>query len=332
MLGTPEFVAEHGREIELAQRRIAGRIRRTPTLRTDIDERLVLKAENLQLTGAFKVRGAFNAILRLRERQPRVDAVCTVSSGNHARAVAYAAKACGLHAVVIIPAGANPIKVAATRALGAEVVSDGVTFDNREEFAARVAGERGLVMVHPFDDWDVIHGQGTVALEVLDDCDDVEAIVAPVGGGGLLSGIALAARHRRAGVEVIGVEPESAADAAASLASGTRQRLPRTPTTLADGVKVLAIGERNFDVLVQRRLVDAIVTVSEREIGAAVEEIWRLGRLFVEPTAALPLAAYRAGKLPISNSGRVVLVLSGGNFDPAVVCEIFQRRETATFE
>ena len=313
------FVEEHGRAIEAAQQRIAGWVRRTPTLRTDIDDNLVLKPENLQITGSFKARGALNAVLSLRERDPSVRAVCSVSSGNHAQAVAYAARACGLGAVIVIPQGANPIKVAATRALGAEVISDGVTFDNREAFAAALAAERGLHMVHPFDDWDVIHGQGTIAVEVLDDCAGVDAIVAPVGGGGMLSGIALATRHRGAAARVIGVEPETADDAARSFAGGIHERLAATPVTIADGVKVLSIGERNFEVLVTRRLADAVVTVSDAELVAAVNEVWRRGHLCIEPTAALPLAAYRAGKLPVPESATVALVLSGGNFDPEVV-------------
>lgn len=317
-----DFLAEHGREIESASSRLSGVVRRTPVLRTDLDERLVLKPENLQLTGSFKVRGAFNAILRLRERRPDTRAVCTVSSGNHAQAVALAARACGLHAVVVIPEGANPAKVSATLELGAEVISEGVTFDNREEFAANLAAERALPVVHPFDDWDVIHGNGTAGLEVLEDCPDVGAIVAPIGGGGMLSGTALAARYRGASVSLIGVEPESADDSARSFSSGQREHLPYTPATLADGVKVLAMGERNFEVIVQRKLVDAIVTVSEGELRAAVRDLWRLARLCVEPTAALPLAAYRAGKIPFIGSRPIALVLTGGNYDAAVVADI----------
>jgi len=318
------FIAEHGRDIEAARQRIASRVRHTPALRTDIDERLILKAENLQVTGAFKVRGALNAVLRLHEREPDVQTVCTVSSGNHSQAVAYAARACGMHAVVVIPQGANPNKVAATLALGAEVISDGVTFDNREEFAARLAAERGLPMIHPFDDWDVIHGQATAALELLDDCPDVEMVIAPVGGGGLLSGTALASRYRGASVKLVGVEPESADDASRSLSTGTLQRLAATPATMADGVRVLSIGERNFEVLVERGFADAIVTVSERELQNAVEEIWRVGRLVVEPTAALPLAAFRSGRIPNPVSGRVALMLTGGNVDPAIVSSILE--------
>ena len=159
-------------------------------------------------------------------------------------------------------------------------------------------------------------------MEVLEDCSDIEAIVAPIGGGGLLAGIALATRHRAASVKVIGVEPDTADDAARSFTTGTRQQLSTTPATLADGVKSLAIGERNFEVLVERRLADAIVTVTEDGLRAAVGTLWHTGHLGVEPSAALPLAAFRAGKLPISTSGRVALVVSGGNFDPAIVRDI----------
>ncbi|MBV8194896.1 MAG: threonine/serine dehydratase [Candidatus Dormibacteraeota bacterium] len=327
MTGPPEesvdaFVAEHGAEIIAASQRIAGHVRRTPVLPTDIDPAVRLKPENLQVTGSFKVRGAFNAVLSLLERRPDVTTVCSVSSGNHAQAVACAARTCGIGAVIVIPEGANPIKVAATRAWGAEVVSQGVTFDNREAFTAELAAARGLPIVHPFDDWDVIHGQASAGLELLEDAPELDAIVTPVGGGGLLSGIALAVRHLGREVKMIGVEPESADDAARSFATGQHQRLATTPATMADGVKVLSIGDRNFDVLVRHHLADAIVTVSEDSIRSAVDEIWRRARLVVEPTAALPLAAYRAGRLPLTANATVGLVLTGGNVDPALVRDL----------
>jgi threonine dehydratase len=316
------FLSEHGAAIHQARERIAPWVRHTPSLLTDLDSHVVLKAESLRVTGSFKPRGAFNAILSLRQQRPETTAVCSVSSGNHAQAVAYAARMCGLGAVVVIPEGANPLKVSATKAWGAEVVSRGVTFDNREDVAAQLARERGIPMVHPFDDWSVIHGQGTIALELLDDCPDLAAIVAPVGGGGMLSGIALAVRHAGKDVAIIGVEPEVADDAARSMATRTHQRLDATPATLADGVKVLSIGERSFEVFVTRGLVDAVVTVSEAQLRDAVNEVWRTAHLFIEPTAALPLAAYRAGKVPPTGDGKVALVLSGGNADPTVVLQL----------
>lgn len=318
-----EFVATHGAAVAIAARRIERYVRRTPLLETDLGESLLIKAENLQVTGAFKARGAFNAVLRLREADSRLRGVIAVSSGNHAAAVANAAREVGVRCVVVIPAGANPAKVAATRALGAEVVSDGVTYENREEVVRRLADEQGLPLVHPFDDWDVIHGQGTAALEILDDCAAVSAVVVPVGGGGLASGTALAVRSRRPDVAVIGVEPELADDAARSFRTGTRQRLDATPATIADGVRVLSIGERSYEVIVERRLVDDIVTVTEAELREAVRLAWLRGRIVLEPTAALPLAAWLAGRVPAgTREAPVAMIASGGNVDPAVAASI----------
>lgn len=318
-----EYIAEHGVEITAACRRIHGRVRRTPLLETDLGPGLLIKAENLQVTGSFKARGAFNAMLSLLERDPAQHVVCTVSSGNHAQAVAYAARELGLRAVIVIPQGANPHKVAATRELGAEVVSDEVTFDNRERIARDLAARERFPLVHPFDDWDVIHGQGTAAREILDHSSEVAAIVVPVGGGGLLSGTALAVRNARPDVRVFGVEPEVADDAARSYRSGARQSLDRSPATIADGVKVLAIGERCFDVIVRRRLVDDVVTVSEAEIREATRLAWLRGHLLLEPTAALPIAAWMTGRVPRGTPAQpTAIIASGGNIDPAVVAEI----------
>jgi threonine dehydratase len=318
-----EFVAAHGAAVAEAAERIRGWVRRTPLLETDLGDPLLVKAENLQVTGAFKARGAFNAVLRLREADPSLPGVIAVSSGNHAAAVANAARAVGVPAVVVIPAGANPVKVAATLALGAEVVSDGVTYANRDEVVRRIAAERGLPLVHPFDDWDVIHGQGTAALEILEDRPDLSAIVVPVGGGGLLSGTALAVRSVRPHVRVIGVEPALADDAARSFRTGSRQRLDATPATIADGVRVLAIGDRGHEVIVERRLVDDVVTVGEEELRDAVRLAWLRGRVVLEPTAALPLAAWLAGRVPGgTREAPVAMIASGGNVDPAVVAGI----------
>ena len=315
------FVAEHAAAVRQAAERIRGRVRRTPLLQTDLGEALLVKAENLQVTGAFKARGAFNALLRLCAADPSLHGVVATSSGNHAQAVAYAARELGLRAVIVIPEGSNPLKVAATRELGAEVVSDGVNFGNREAVARQIAAEWGLPMVHPFDDWDVIHGQGTAALEVLEERPEVGAVVAPVGGGGLLSGTALALRGR--GVTVVGVEPEVADDAARSFRSGRRERLAATPDTIADGVRPLSLGEHGFEVIVTRRLVDDVVTVSEAELRAAVKLAWLRGRLLLEPTGALPLAAWLAGRVPAGTPERpTALIASGGNVDPRVVAEI----------
>jgi len=305
-----EFLGEHAAQVRAAATRIRSHVRRTPALRTDLDPDLRFKAECFQVTGSFKPRGAFNAVLSLLERGPRPKGFIAVSSGNHAQAVALAARTVGLPALILIPEDANPAKVAATRALGAEVMQDGITFANREQRLHEVIAERRLTLVHPFDDWDVIHGQGTAALELLEDEPALEVIATPVGGGGLLSGTALAAKSHAASVRVVGVEPEAADDAYRSWKAGSIQKLDHSPTTLADGVRTTAIGARNFEVMFGQGLVDEIVTVSEEEIASAVALAWTRLHLALEPTGALPLAAYASGKL---GRGRTGLVFTGGN-------------------
>lgn len=316
------FVERHADQVTQAAARIRGHVRRTPTLSTDLDPALRLKPECFQVTGSFKPRGAFNAVLSLVARGERPPGVIAVSSGNHAQALALAASSVGLQALILIPEDANPAKVAATRALGAEVIQDGITFANREQRLREVMAERGYVLVHPFDDWDVIHGQGTAARELLHDASDLEVVAAPVGGGGLLAGTALSAKHHRSTLKVIGVEPEAADDAFQTWRAGTIQTLPSSPSTLADGVRTTSVGKRNFEIMFEHGLVDEIVTVSEEEIGAAVEVAWSRLHLALEPTGGLPLAAYLAGKLP---RGRVGLVLSGGNANLQTVSRILSK-------
>lgn len=316
-----EYLARHLAEIRRAAERIAPYVRRTPLLATDLDGELRLKPESLQLTGAFKARGAFNAAFALREREAEVRGVATVSSGNHAQALALAARTAGLPAVIVIPADANPLKVAATRGYGAEVLQEGVTFANREEHLRRVAGERGLTVIHPYDNWDVIHGAGTAAAEAVADDPSIRTVVVPVGGGGLLSGTALAVKSRNPEIAVIGVEPAAADDAARTLETGQVQRLPESPTTLADGVRTVSVGTRTFEVMVTHRLVDGIVRVTEEEIAEATRAAWLELKLALEPTGALPLAAWLAQKLP-RRAGPTCLLFSGGNFNPDVVARI----------
>jgi threonine dehydratase len=304
------FTEQHAAQVRQAAERIRAFVRRTPTLTTDLDPDLRLKPECFQVTGSFKARGAFNAVLSLLAEDRRPTGVIAVSSGNHAQAVALAAAEVGLPALILIPEDANPAKVAATRALGAEVIQDGITFANREERLRQVMAERGMTLVHPFDDWNVIHGQGTAAMELLEDEPELEVLVTPVGGGGLLSGSAICAKHHNAGTKVIGVEPEQADDAYRTWKSGSIQTLAAAPATLADGVRTTAIGTRNFEVMFAQRLVDEIVTVTEDEIAAAVQVSWSRLHLALEPTGALPLAAHLARKLP---GGLTGLVLSGGN-------------------
>lgn len=313
------FVEEHAAQVRQAADRIRTYVRRTPVLTTDLDPALRLKPESFQVTGAFKPRGAFNAVLSMLERGTRPPGVIAVSSGNHAQGVALAAATVGLPALILIPEGSNPAKVAATRALGAEVIQDGITFTNREARMRELMAELGYVLVHPYDDWDVIHGAGTAVRELLEDEPDLEVIVTPIGGGGLLSGSAISAKSHNVSVKVIGVEPVAADDAYQSWKSGHIVSLPSSPTTMADGVRTVSIGKRNFEVMFTNRLVDEIVTVTEDEIANAVRVAWSRLHLALEPTGTLPLAAYLAGKLP---KGRTGLVFSGGNADLSTVATL----------
>jgi threonine dehydratase len=283
----------------------------------------MVKPESLQLTGSFKARGAFNAVLSLLEREPDVIGVVTHSSGNHGQALACAARAAGLPATIVVPDGVTPAKVAGIRSFGATVVSDGVTYDNRDAIADEIARSEELRLIHPFDDWDVMHGAGTIGLEILEDCPAPGAVVVPVGGGGQISGIALALSVLSPETAVIGVEPESGADAAASLRTGVLQSLDSDPVTIAEGVKSKSIGGRNFEVMVAGGLVRDIVTVSERELEDAVRVAWTRLKLAIEPTAALALAAYLTGRVPPGSPEHpTVIVLSGGNFDPAAIAAL----------
>jgi threo-3-hydroxy-L-aspartate ammonia-lyase len=313
------YAEQHATLVGQAADRIRTHVRRTPVLTTDLDADLRLKPESFQVTGAFKPRGAFNAVLSMLERGTRPPGVIAVSSGNHAQGVALAAATVGLPALILIPEGANPAKVAATRALGADVIQEGITFANREQRMRELMDELGYVLVHPFDDWDVIHGAGTVVRELLEDEPDLEVIATPVGGGGLLSGSAISAKSHSSTIKVIGVEPAAADDAYQSWKSGRIVTLPTSPTTLADGVRTVAIGKRNFEVMFENHLVDEIVTVTEDEIANAVNLAWSRLHLALEPTGTLPLAAYLSGKLP---KGRTGLVFSGGNADLETVATL----------
>jgi threonine dehydratase len=313
------YVEEHAAQVRRAAERIRGHVRRTPSLGTELDPQLRLKAECFQVTGSFKPRGAFNAILTLVEGGRRPKGVVAVSSGNHAQAVALAARTVGVPALILIPEDANPAKVAATRALGAEVIQEGINFANRERRLREVMADRELTLVHPFDDWEVIHGQGTAALELLNDSPQLRTVVAPLGGGGLLSGTAIAAKSHDPSIKVIGVEPAAADDAYRSWKAGSIQTMASAPTTLADGVRTTAIGQRTFEVMFGNGLVDEVVTVTEDEIAAAVRLAWTRLRLALEPTGALPLAAFLAGRVPRGPAG---FILSGGNSNFETVAKL----------
>ncbi|MFD1148843.1 threonine ammonia-lyase [Saccharothrix hoggarensis] len=299
-------------DIQAAADLVKDAVVRTPLLR--FDDGLWLKPEVLQPVGAFKIRGAYHALARLPE-DVRARGVVAHSSGNHAQAVAYAAKLFGVPAVIVVPDTTPRVKVVATRSHGAEVVE--VPMTERESRARELADERGATLIPPFDHPDVIAGQGTIGLEVVADLPDVETVLVPVSGGGLISGVATAVKALSPSTRVVGVEPELAGDAAESLRAGALvQWSPEDRArTVADGLRSEP-SELTFAHM--RAYVDDIVTVSEEEIGAAIGRAARQARLVVEPSGAVALAAYLARPTGWAASGRTVAVLSGGNVDPEV--------------
>jgi threonine dehydratase len=281
-------------------------------------ERRFLKAESLQPIGAFKIRGAYVAVSSLSADE-RARGVITYSSGNHAQGVARAARLLGAPAVVVMPSDAPAIKQERVAADGAEVVIVGTASDERQAVAERIAAERGLAIIPPYDDDRIIAGQGTVGLEIVESLPDVAAVLVPIGGGGLASGVAAAVRALAPGARVIGVEPELAADARESLAVGriVRWSAEDVSRTIADGTRTQALGVRTFAHLAA--LLDSIVTVSEAQIAAAVRLAAEESRLVVEPSGALTVAAlaFRSAEAGLVGlDGPIVAVVSGGNLDP----------------
>ena len=312
-------------DLEAARARIADAVVRTPVWRSDeLDAELgcavFLKCEPLQRTGSFKLRGATNAI---RALPPGSRGVVAVSSGNHAQAVAYAGRSAGLPVTVVMNADANPAKRAATLAYGATIVSDGVDPTNREEITRDLAESEGLALVHPFDDWNVISGQGTATLELLEEVPGLDAVITPVGGGGLLSGAALACRLASPSTRAYGAEPAASPDAQRSLAEGRRVRLDYAPMTISDGARAVQIGERTFAVLSE--LCAGISLVDDDAARRALALVWRKTKLLIEPTSAMPIAAIAAGAVPAE---RIGVVLSGGNVDAAALAETIRVEET----
>ncbi|MFJ1753104.1 threonine/serine dehydratase [Kitasatospora sp. NPDC088134] len=311
-------------DLHAARRRIAGTAVRTPLLPCPWASRqdgraLWLKPENLQPTGAFKIRGAMNRLAALTAEE-RARGVVAQSSGNHAQAVAYAAQRLGIKAVIVMPDTSPAVKIENTRAFGAEVVI--VTAEQRDTVPAELAAAHGYVWVPPYDDPYIVAGQGTVGLEIAEDApDELDTVLVPVSGGGLIGGTAAAIKLACPGVRVIGVEPEFAADAQESLRKGVRTAWPVADTyrTIADGLRTPSVGVLPFEHI--SAYVDDIVTVSEEEIRATVALLARRGRLVAEPSGAVAPAAYfhRAEEL----GGRVfAAVVSGGNLEPALLAEL----------
>ncbi len=306
-------------DVRAAAKRLAGIAVRTPLVRFGPPDRSHwLKPESLQPIGAFKIRGAYNAIAQLSDEE-RARGVVAHSSGNHGQGVARAARLLGVHAVVVMPSDAPAIKRDRVAADGAEIVTVGPASEARAAMAERLARERGLVPIPPFDDDRIIAGQGTCGLEIAEDVEDLAAVLVPIGGGGLASGVATAVRALHPKARIVGVEPELAADARDSLAAGhiVRWAAELVGRTIADGTRSEAIGRRPFAHL--SRLLDGIVTVSEAEIAAGVRLAAEECRLVVEPSGALSIAAmrFRSREAGLDGiRGAVVGVVSGGNVDP----------------
>lgn len=316
-------------DIRTARQRIQGVAIHTPLLRGPGypgGSHLFFKPENMQPIGAFKLRGAYNKIASLSESE-RARGIIAFSSGNHAQGVAFAARAMGVSATIVMPASAPDLKIRNTQAMGAEtVLVDQGTEKNWHDVAFRIAEERNLVMVHPFNDEKIVAGQATVGLEILEDLPEVETILAPVGGGGLLSGVAAAIKLTRPGIRVMGVEPEFAADAQASFRQGAIVEWPaeKTRRTIADGMRAPRIGEITFAHI--REFADDIITVSETEIRDAMRRMILESHLVPEPSGAVTYAAYLNRRDELPRSEKTVAIISGGNVEAELLREILAER------
>ena len=316
-------------DVEAAAVRLNGIAHRTPvTTSRTVDERIggavYLKCENFQRVGAFKFRGGYNAISQLSDRE-KAAGVVTFSSGNHAQAIALAAKLAGVRATIVMPHDAPRVKLDAVRGYGAAIVEYHRSEEDREVKARAIAGETGAAIIPPFDHDHVIAGQGTAALEFLEDIPDLDYLLVPVGGGGLISGAALAAAELAPKCKVVGVEPATGDDACQSFRSGTLTRVD-TPKTICDGAATNSIGERNFAIV--RALVHDMVNVPDDAVLRAMKLVWERMKLVVEPTGALPLAALLEGKIDgVAPGAKVGLIVSGGNVDVARAGELFASAE-----
>jgi threonine dehydratase len=306
-------------ELREAQQRLAGVAVRTPLV--PFAPGLWVKAEALQPIGSFKLRGAYNKIARL-PAEDRARGVITYSSGNHAQGVAYGARALGAKAVIVMPSNAPAIKVKATEALGAEIVKVGNASSERQAKAEELSREFGYVVIPPYDDRDIIAGQGTCGLEILADRPDVDLVLAPVGGGGLLSGVSAAIKLSCPRVKVIGVEPELASDAAQSFRAGNLISVSgdEAGRTAADGLRTQSVGRLNFAHI--QTYVDAIVTVSEAEIFETMRRMLFTTRLVPEPSGAVALAAALFHREELPPAQNLVAVMSGGNVEPSMLRRI----------
>lgn len=295
-----------------AMDRLRGVVHLTPVMTsTTLDQRVggrvFLKCENFQKVGAFKFRGAYHAISKLDEAQA-ARGVIAHSSGNHAQGVALAAAMLGVKATIVMPDNSTPVKMAATAGYGATVVQS--TARDREKVSSRLAAEHGYTLIHPYDNEDIILGQGTAAWELFDQVEDLDYLFVPVGGGGLISGTALAVAARSTGCKVVGVEPVTGDDAGRSWRSGNIVTLPEVPQTIADGVRTRFVGERNLSVM--QAHVHDMTTATDAQILETLQFIWARMKIVVEPSSALALAPVFSGEYDVKG-GRVGVLISGGN-------------------
>jgi len=313
-------------DIEAARKRIAGAVYNSPCpLSIPLSEitgmKVFCKLDNLQRTGSFKERGARNALAQLsREQQKR--GVIAASAGNHAQALAYQGSLLGIPATVVMPKFAPLIKISTCQQLGATIILHGDGFGEAKARAHEIAAENGLAYINGYDDPAIIAGQGTMALEIVEQVPDLEAVIVPVGGAGLLAGISLALKTLQPNVKIVAVEAENVASFSAALKAGSPTKITMRPT-LADGLAIPQVGANAFQIA--RPLVDLIVTVTEEEIALAILRLVELEKSVVEGAAATPLAACMSGKLKEVASKRVVLLLCGGNIDPNVLSRVIER-------
>jgi threonine dehydratase len=312
-------------DVAAARKRLEGAIYQTPcaysqTLSELSGVRCFVKLENLQMTGSFKERGAANLLLQLTPEQ-RARGVAAASAGNHGLAVAFHAARLGMAAMIVMPEWAPLIKVTSSRRHGAEVILSGANYDEAYGCARQLANERGLTFVHPFDDERVVTGQGTLGLELLEQCPDIDAVIVPIGGGGLVGGVGLAIKTARPEVRVIGVQAEALAAMKQALATGARTALPPA-STIADGIAVRQVGEITLGLATH--YVDDVVTVTEEELSNAILLLLEIEKTVVEGAGAAPLAALLNRRLGLAGRN-VVLVLSGGNIDVTMISRIIER-------
>lgn len=309
-----------------AKERIAPYIAKTPLLRVPALDKYLgcqvyLKPENLQYTGSFKLRGAANKLLSLSEAEKSAGVVAA-SSGNHAQGVAYSAQLLGIDATIIMPLNANPVKIQSVEEYGAELILHGETSSQRTEKAKELADKSGKVEVHPFSDDYIRAGQGTIALEILEDEPEINQIVVPIGGGGLISGIAIATKESRPEINILGVEPEGASRYSESLDAGQPVKLSRV-NTIADGTRTDQADADNFQLI--KQYVDDIIAVSDEAIKEAMKLILAKAKLVVEPSSAMVFAAALANKINVNPTDKVCFVVSGGNNDLSLLGEILNR-------